>query len=88
MDLLADDAGKRPTYPQYLDKLMNEIAEQDAQFTADIRSPVAWSARYSKMTPERRLRACRRVDITADGRVRRWLARRTSTSWGTAVLSE
>jgi pyruvate dehydrogenase (quinone) len=55
LDSLANDDGKEPIHPQYLAKLVNDIADEDALFTADVGSPVMWAARYLKMTPERRL---------------------------------
>lgn len=55
LDELAVDDGKSPIHPQFLAKLVDDIADEDAIFTADVGSPVLWSARYLRMTPERRL---------------------------------
>lgn len=55
LDELANDDGKEPIHPQYLAKLIDDLADEDAIFTADVGSPVMWAARYLKMTPERRL---------------------------------
>ncbi|MFS0732965.1 ubiquinone-dependent pyruvate dehydrogenase [Microbacterium sp. 1P10UB] len=55
LDLLANDDGKAPIHPQYVARLVNDLADEDAIFTADVGSPVMWAARYLRMTPERRL---------------------------------
>jgi len=55
LDSLASDDGKAPIHPQYLARLVDELADEDAIFTADVGSPVMWAARYLRMTPERRL---------------------------------
>lgn len=55
LDDLANDDGEEPIHPQYVARLVDELADEDAIFTADVGSPVMWAARYLKMTPERRL---------------------------------
>lgn len=55
LDGLADDDGKEPIHPQYVAKLISDLADEDAIFTADVGSPVMWAARYGRMTPQRRL---------------------------------
>ncbi|WP_434810115.1 ubiquinone-dependent pyruvate dehydrogenase [Microbacterium sp. bgisy189] len=55
LDELAVDDGKAPIHPQYVAKLLDELADDDAVFTADVGSPVIWAARYLTMTPQRRL---------------------------------
>jgi pyruvate dehydrogenase (quinone) len=55
LDGLANDDGKEPIHPEYLAKLLDELAADDAVFTADVGSPVIWAARYLHMTRERRL---------------------------------
>ncbi len=55
LDALANDDGKEPIHPQYVARLVNDLADEDAIFTADVGSPVMWAARYLRMTPERRL---------------------------------
>jgi len=56
LDELAVPAkGKRPIHPQYLARLLDEYAADDAIFTADVGSPTVWAARYLSMTENRRL---------------------------------
>lgn len=42
-------------HPQYLARLIDEAADDDAIFTADVGSPVIWAARYLTMTGKRRV---------------------------------
>lgn len=55
LDGLANDDGKTPVHPQYVARLIDELAAPDAVFTADVGTPVIWAARYLKMTRQRRL---------------------------------
>lgn len=55
LDSLANDDGKDPIHPQYVARLVDELATSDAVFTADVGTPVIWAARYLRMTKERRL---------------------------------
>jgi len=55
LDGLANDDGKAPIHPQYVARLLDELADKDAVFTADVGTPVIWAARYLRMTKERRL---------------------------------
>jgi pyruvate dehydrogenase (quinone) len=55
LDSLANDDGKEPIHPQYVARLIDELASPDAVFTADVGTPVIWAARYLRMTKERRL---------------------------------
>jgi pyruvate dehydrogenase (quinone) len=45
----------RPIHPQYLTRLVNELAADDAIFTADVGTPTVWAARYLAMNGKRRL---------------------------------
>jgi pyruvate dehydrogenase (quinone) len=47
--------GRKPIHPQYLTRLVNEMAAVDAVFTADVGSPTMWAARYLTMNGQRRL---------------------------------
>ncbi len=47
--------GQRPIHPQYVARVMNELASEDAVFTADVGTPVIWAARYLTMNGRRRL---------------------------------
>ena len=55
LDELAVDDGKAPIHPQYVARLLDELASEDAVFTADVGSPVIWAARYLTMNGKRRL---------------------------------
>jgi len=55
LDGLANNDGKAPIHPQYVARLLDELADKDAVFTADVGTPVIWAARYLRMTKERRL---------------------------------
>lgn len=56
LDELAVPAkGTRPIHPQYLARLLDEYAADDAIFTADVGSPTVWAARYLSMSEGRRL---------------------------------
>ncbi|MCM1011214.1 MULTISPECIES: ubiquinone-dependent pyruvate dehydrogenase [unclassified Brevibacterium] len=46
---------KRTIHPQYLTKLIDEAATDDAVFIPDVGSPVVWAARYLTMNGKRRL---------------------------------
>ena len=54
-DLATGKPGQRPIHPQYLAKVLNEIAADDAIFTIDVGTPVIWAARYLTMNGRRRL---------------------------------
>jgi pyruvate dehydrogenase (quinone) len=47
--------GRKPIHPQYLTRIVNELAAPDAIFTADVGSPTMWAARYLTMNGRRRL---------------------------------
>jgi pyruvate dehydrogenase (quinone) len=48
-ELAKPSAPGRPIHPQYLTKLVNELAAADAIFTADVGTPTVWAARYLEM---------------------------------------
>ncbi|AWM92586.1 ubiquinone-dependent pyruvate dehydrogenase [Pseudomonas sp. 31-12] len=54
-DLAQPSAPGRPIHPQYLTRLLSELADDDAIFTADVGTPTVWAARYLKMNGQRRL---------------------------------
>jgi len=54
-DLARPSPPGRPIHPQYLTRLIDEIAEKDAVFTADVGTPTLWAARYLTMNGERSL---------------------------------
>jgi pyruvate dehydrogenase (quinone) len=54
-DLAVGKPGKKPIHPQYVAKLIDETAADDAIFTCDVGTPTIWAARYVKMNGKRRL---------------------------------
>lgn len=54
-ELAVPSKGKSPIHPQYLARLLDEAASDDAIFTADVGSPTVWAARYLTMNGRRRL---------------------------------
>ena len=54
-DLARPSPSGRPIHPQYLTRLVDEIAEEDAVFTADVGTPTLWAARYLTMNGKRSL---------------------------------
>jgi pyruvate dehydrogenase (quinone) len=54
-DLATGTPGRKPIHPQYLTRIVNELAAPDAIFTADVGSPTMWAARYLTMNGRRRL---------------------------------
>ncbi len=56
LDELATPARKgAKIHPQYLARTLDELAQEDAVFLADVGSPVVWAARYLSMNGKRRL---------------------------------
>ncbi|WP_338477125.1 ubiquinone-dependent pyruvate dehydrogenase [Pseudomonas khavaziana] len=54
-DLAQPSKANRPIHPQYVARVLSELADDDAIFTADVGSPTVWAARYLKMNGKRRL---------------------------------
>ena len=46
--------GQMPIHPQYVAKLIDEMASTDAIFTCDVGTPTIWAARYLHMNGKRR----------------------------------
>src|SRR5580693_757615 len=42
-------------HPQYVTRVVSDLAEHDAIFSCDVGTPIAWTARYLKMNGRRRL---------------------------------
>jgi pyruvate dehydrogenase (quinone) len=42
-------------HPQYVTRLVSELAQDDAIFTCDVGTPIAWTARYLQVNGKRRL---------------------------------
>ena len=54
-ELAVPSKRKQPIHPQYLARLLDEAADEDVVFTADVGSPTVWAARYLSMNGQRRL---------------------------------
>jgi pyruvate dehydrogenase (quinone) len=54
-DLAVNDHNKAPIHPQYLTRLVSDLASGDAVFIPDVGSPTGWCARYLSMNGRRRL---------------------------------
>ena len=54
-DLATDGGGKKPIHPQYVTRVLDELASQDAIFSCDVGTPTIWAARYLTMNGKRRL---------------------------------
>src|SRR6201996_7054937 len=56
LDALAE-SGPNGTiiHPQYVTRLVSELAADDAVFTCDVGTPIIWTARYLKMNGKRRI---------------------------------
>src|ERR1700678_270243 len=54
-DLAIGEPGRTPIHPQYVAKVVDELASDDAVFTCDVGTPTVWSARYLHMNGKRRL---------------------------------
>jgi pyruvate dehydrogenase (quinone) len=54
-DLATDGAGRKPIHPQYVARVLDELAAQDAIFSCDVGTPTIWAARYLTMNGHRRL---------------------------------
>ena len=54
-DLAVGEPGRTPIHPQYVAKILDELAAEDAVFTCDVGTPTIWAARYLRMNGKRRL---------------------------------
>jgi pyruvate dehydrogenase (quinone) len=56
LDSLAElDESTRTIHPQAVTRLVSELAADDAIFTCDVGTPIAWTARYLKVNGKRRI---------------------------------
>ncbi len=53
--LAGADDDQTPMHPQYVARLINELAAEDAIFTCDVGTPTIWAARYLQLNGRRRL---------------------------------
>lgn len=49
------ERGRTPIHPQYVARIINDVAAHDAIFTCDVGTPTLWAARYLQMNGSRRL---------------------------------
>ena len=54
-DLAVGKPGSKPIHPQYVAKVVSDLANDDAVFTCDVGTPTIWAARYLQMNGKRRL---------------------------------
>ena len=54
-DLATPRDGDKPLHPQYVARVIDALAADDAVFTADVGTPAVWAARYLTMNGRRRL---------------------------------
>jgi len=54
-DLATGEPGRRPIHPQYVARMLDEVAAEDAIFSCDVGTPTIWAARYLTMNGQRRL---------------------------------
>ncbi len=54
-ELAVESTDDRPLHPQYLTKMISDLASEDAIFTCDVGTPTVWAARYLRMNGKRRL---------------------------------
>lgn len=56
LDALAETRGDSAhIHPQYVTRVVSDLASDDAVFTCDVGSPIAWTARYLKVNGKRRI---------------------------------
>jgi pyruvate dehydrogenase (quinone) len=54
-ELAVEGQGKRQIHPQYLARVVDQLAAEDAIFSCDVGTPTVWAARYLTMNGKRRL---------------------------------
>jgi pyruvate dehydrogenase (quinone) len=54
-DLATGRPGQKPIHPQYVTRVLDQLAAEDAIFMCDVGTPVIWAARYLTMNGRRRL---------------------------------
>jgi pyruvate dehydrogenase (quinone) len=54
-DLASGNPGVKPIHPQYVARMLDEVAAEDAIFSCDVGTPTIWAARYLAMNGKRRL---------------------------------
>jgi pyruvate dehydrogenase (quinone) len=54
-ELAVGEPGRKPLHPQFVAKIIDEVAADDAAFTCDVGETTVWAARYLHMNGRRRL---------------------------------
>jgi len=54
-ELASGESKEKIIHPQYVARVLDELAAQDAIFSCDVGTPTIWAARYLKMNGKRRL---------------------------------
>ena len=54
-ELATEGREKKRSHPQFVARMISELASEDAIFTSDVGTPTIWVARYLKMNGKRRL---------------------------------
>lgn len=54
-ELATEGSGKKAIHPQYVVRVVDELAAKDAIFSCDVGTPTIWAARYLTMNGKRRL---------------------------------
>jgi len=54
-DLAVPSSINKPIHPQYVARLLDQLATEDAVFTCDVGTPTIWAARYLTMNGKRRI---------------------------------
>jgi pyruvate dehydrogenase (quinone) len=54
-EMATGNPGKKPIHPQYVTRIVDQLASEDAIFTCDVGTPTIWAARYLTMNGKRRL---------------------------------
>jgi pyruvate dehydrogenase (quinone) len=54
-DMATGEPGRKPIHPQYVTRMVDDLAAKDAIFSCDVGTPTIWAARYLTMNGKRRL---------------------------------
>jgi len=54
-ELATGEPGKKPIHPQYVARVLDKLAANDAIFSCDVGTPTIWTARYLTMNGSRRI---------------------------------
>jgi pyruvate dehydrogenase (quinone) len=54
-ELATGEGNRKPIHPQYVVRVLDELAAKDAIFACDVGTPTIWAARYLTMNGQRRL---------------------------------